>query len=262
MTYANRLASGFYQNSLSYQRSLNAPVGSHRCLAVARTELETVHSAARAHGVSVNDAVLAAVTGSLVRHLADRGEGVEDLVVSIPVSARSASTASELGNQIGVMAVELPGGGEPGERMEAIGAITRSHRQQDPGASAALLAPLFRVLAATGAFRWFTDHQHMVTTFVTNLRGPDSPVSFCGRSVESLLPVNSTSGNVRVAFGVFSYAGELTVTLVADESFGDELAALVQLLEAELEAVGATSDPGHRRAGAGPGLPSGRDQRG
>ena len=232
--------------------SLNAPVGSRRRLALARTDLEAVHSAARAHGVSINDAALAAVTGSLARHMAERGEDVEDFVVSIPVSARGASTASQLGNQIGVMAVQLPGGGTPGGRMEAIGSTTRSHRQKDPGASAALLAPLFRLLAATRTFGWFTEHQHMVNTFVTNLRGPDAPVSFCGHTVESLLPLNSTSGNVRVAFGVFSYAGELTVTLVADGSFGDELDVLASLLQQELEAVCATADSRNHHASGFP----------
>lgn len=224
--------------------SLNAPVGPSRRLAVAREELQEVHAAARRHGVSVNDAVLAAITGSMRRFLADRGETVDELVVSIPVSSRGDAAAGELGNRIGIMAVELPAGGEPGERMEAIGAITRARKQEARGASAALLAPAFRALATVGALRWFTDHQHMVNTFVTNLRGPDSTVDFVGRTVDELIPINSTSGNVRVAFGVFSYAGALTVTVVADGSFADDLADLTAHLQGELPAVAADADPG------------------
>ena len=34
--------------------------------------------------------------------------------------------------------------------------------------------------------------------------------------IDEIIPVNSISGNVQVAFGVFSYAGALTVTVVAD----------------------------------------------
>lgn len=226
--------------------SINAPVGPTRCLAVATEDLQRIHAAARRHGVSVNDAVLAAITGAVRRFLADRGETVDELVVSIPVSSRGEAAAGELGNRIGIMAVELPAGGEPGERMEVIGAITRARKQEARGASAALLAPAFRGLAAVGALRWFTEHQHMVNTFVTNLRGPDSTVDFGGRRVEELIPINSTSGNVRVAFGVFSYAGALTVTVVADGSLADDLAALVDHLRAELGAVAAEARPPRR----------------
>jgi WS/DGAT/MGAT family acyltransferase len=223
--------------------SLNAPVGPDRCLAVADGALDAVHTAAHAHGVSVNDAALAAITGALRRFLTDRHEAVDDVVVSIPVSARDIATAAELGNRIGVMAVALPSGGPPGARMEAIGAVTRARKRGARGSSAALLAPVFRVLAAVGALRWVTDHQHMVNTFVTNLRGPDAEVSFLGRTVEELIPVGSTSGNVRVAFGVFSYAGVLTISVVADAGFADELADLVGDLRNELDAVIAALGP-------------------
>ncbi len=226
--------------------SLHAPVGSQRCFAVASTGLAATHTAARQHGVSVNDAVLAAITGALRGHLADRSECIDEVVVSIPVSSRDAATAAELGNQIGVMAVQLPCHGTPSRRMEAIGAITRTRKQQARGASAALVAPVFRVLAATGTLRWVTERQRMVTTFVTNLRGPDTDVRFLGRTVKELIPLGSTSGNVRVAFGVFSYAGTLTVTVVADAAFAPQLDDLVGHLQAELHAVAATSDPdGH-----------------
>jgi diacylglycerol O-acyltransferase / wax synthase len=67
--------------------------------------------------------------------------------------------------------------------MEAITAITRARKQAPRAASAALPAPAFRVLAATRTLNWFTKHQRMVTTFVTNLRGPDSRVAFLEATV-------------------------------------------------------------------------------
>lgn len=223
--------------------SLNRPVGSDRSLAVARADLDAIHAVARAHGASVNDAVLAAITGALARLLADRGEAVDRFVVSIPVSGRAADTGAELGNQIGIMAVDLPASGAPGDRIEAIAAITGSQKRAHRGASPALLVPVFRLLDAVGLLRWFTDHQQMVNTFVTNLRGPDTQVRLLDRTVEELIPVNSTSGNVRVAFGVFSYARALTVTVVADASLRGELADLVEHLQNELDAGAATANP-------------------
>ena len=220
--------------------SLNRPVGPRRCLAIARTGLDAVHAAARRHGASVNDAVVAAVAGALAQFLHQRGEDVDHIVVSIPISGREAATAARLGNEVGVMPVTVPVTRSPGARMEAIAAITRARRQAPRAASAAVLAPAFRVLAATGTLDWFTRHQRMVTTFVTNLRGPDSRVAFLEATVEEIIPVNSTSGNVQAAFGVFSYAGTLTVTLVADADLAGDLPPLVASLQKELDGIGAT----------------------
>jgi hypothetical protein len=220
--------------------SLNRPVGPRRCLAVAGTGLDAVHVAARQHGASVNDAVVAAITGALAQFLHERGEDVDHLVVSIPVSGRESATAARLGNEIGVMPVTVSVTDQLGVCMEAIAAITRARRQKTHAASAAVLAPAFRILAATRALGWFTRHQRMVTTFVTNLRGPDSRVAFLEASVEEMIPVNSTGGNVQVAFCVFSYAGTLTVTLVADADLAGDLPPLVASLQKELDGIGAT----------------------
>ena len=106
--------------------SLNRPVGPRRCLAVVRTSLDAVHAAARQHGASVNDAVLAAITGALAQFLHDRHEEVDHFVVSIPISGREAATAAQLGNEVGIMPVTLPATGTASARMEAIAAITRA----------------------------------------------------------------------------------------------------------------------------------------
>ena len=222
--------------------SLNGPVGPRRCLAVAQTGLDPIHAAARRHGASVNDAVLAAITGALRVFLSERGEEVAHFGVSIPASGRKAASATRLGNDVGVMAVMLPTTGTAGARMEAIAAITRARKQAPGAASAAILAPALRFLAATRTLNWITRHQRMVTTFVTNLRGPESRVAFLEAPVTEIIPVNGTSGNVRVAFGVLSYAGTLTVTVVADHDFARELPSLVALLQTELERIGAAVD--------------------
>jgi hypothetical protein len=51
--------------------------------------------------------------------------------------------------------------------------------------------------------------------------------------------VNSTSGNVQVAFGVFSYAGNLTVNVVGDAYIAGDLPALVASLQRQLDGLGA-----------------------
>ena len=223
--------------------SLNGPVGPDRCLSVARTNLHGIHAAARRHGATVNDAAVTAITAALGRFLRERDENVDHLVLSIPVSGRTAATARRLGNQVGVMLVDVSvGTGTPGERVESVAAATGDRKQGASGAPAALLAPAFRVLAALRLLDWLTRHQRLVTTFVTNLRGPEQHVALLGSTVTEIIPVNAVSGNVRVAFGVFSYAGALNVTVVADSGFADDLAHLVALLETELDGISALTD--------------------
>lgn len=218
----------------SPRSSLNRPTGPRRSLAVARVALAPVRQVARAHGGTVNDVVLTAVTGALRSVLRRRGETADHLVVSVSVSARREASATQLGNQVGVIPIALPATGDPLGRLAAIARITRSRKTAAPGSSAALLGPAFRALAGLGALRWFIDRQRLVTTFVTNLPGPDSRLAFLGVPVTAVVPVGVISGNVTVAFAVLSYAGVLAITVVADPERCPDLPFLVSELQREL----------------------------
>jgi WS/DGAT/MGAT family acyltransferase len=223
--------------------SLNRPVGRNRALAVVRADLAAVRAAAHATGGTVNDVLLAAVTGALRAMLAERGEDVDRLVVSMPVSARRRASISELGNQVGVIPVGVPATGDPAERLAAVAAITRNAKTDTPGASVALLGPAFRVLARIGVFGWFIAHQRLINTFVSNLRGPQHHLRFLGAEVEELIPVSMITGNVSVAFTALSYAGTLVVTVVADPEQCPETAALREALALEFAELTRTASP-------------------
>ncbi|MBA3905432.1 MAG: DUF1298 domain-containing protein [Pseudonocardiales bacterium] len=196
-----------------------------------------------ARGATVNDLVLTAVTGALHTLLASRGEDVPTVVVSVPISGRAATTASRLGNEVGVMIVALPTAGEPLTRLTRIAAITRVHRAGARGASAPLVGIALRAIAALGALRWFIDHQRQVTTFVTDLRGPAERLMFAGASVDDVIALSTASGNVTVAFAAFSYAGAITVTVVADPDRCPDLSVLTAALGAELDALTGRCSP-------------------
>jgi diacylglycerol O-acyltransferase len=221
--------------------SLNRPTGPRRRLALVHADLADLRAAAHADGGTVNDIVLAAVTGALRSVLLRRGENVDRFVISVPVSARVSASATRLGNQVGVIPLGLPASGHPRERLSAIAAISRQRKTASPGASAALMAPAFRTLARLGLLRWSLNRQRLVSTLVTNLRGPDTSLSFLGASVSRLIPVPSTMGNVTVAFGLLSYAGTLTLTVVADPERCTDLPVLVEALRRDLDAL-ASSD--------------------
>jgi len=215
--------------------SLNRPIGTHRGLAVVRADLASVQQVAHAHDATVNDVVLTAVTGALHAVLCHRGENVDRFVISVPVAARRSATARHLGNEVGVMTVPVTVAGDLNQRLAAIAQTTRNRRPATPSVAVALLGPVFRTLAGLGVFRWFVDRQHLVTTMVTNLRGPAVRLSFLAAPITQVIPVSPITGNVTVAFAVLSYAGTLTITVVTDPQRFPDLPVLLARVQNELD---------------------------
>jgi WS/DGAT/MGAT family acyltransferase len=214
--------------------SLNKPTSAGRRIAVVPASLSSVHALARSRGGTVNDVMLTVITGALRQLLESRGEALPALVVSVPISARRSAAAGHLGNQVGVLPVALPTGGEFRERLDQITAIMRARKGPAPGASAILLGAAFRLLAWLGLFRWFINHQPLVHTFMTNVRGPSERMSLCGATISAVIPVTLTTGNVTVSFGMLSYAGTITLTVIADAEHLADLDILTTALRLEL----------------------------
>ncbi|MFB9990406.1 wax ester/triacylglycerol synthase domain-containing protein [Deinococcus oregonensis] len=215
--------------------SLNQPTGPRRRIATVSSDLTLLHAAAQRHGATVNDALLSAATGALRRLLAGRGERADSFVISMPVSFRQDAAGEKLGNQSAVIPVRLPATGRPGERLRAVARLTAAAKRTPPGASNALLRPVFQLLSRLGLYRHFIDHQRLIHTFVTNVREPAQPLSLGGCPVLDIVPLATAGGNITVSFAALSYAGRLTV--LADPDTCPDLDDLQALLQAELEAL-------------------------
>ncbi|TVR28601.1 MAG: DUF1298 domain-containing protein [Nitriliruptor sp.] len=153
------------------------------------------------------------------------------MVAAAPAGAPAGPAA---GNQAGIAPIALPTGGTLAERLPVIAALTRARKQGRRGASAAPLGVVLRILARLRLLRWFIDHQRMVHTFVTNLRGPAVQVSIAGVPVIGLVPISLATGNVTVAFAAMSYAGTVTITVVTDPTHHPDRDVLLGALEDEL----------------------------
>ncbi len=217
--------------------SLNRPTGPRRRIAMVSGDLAQIHAAAHRHGATVNDVLLGAITGALRRLLAGRGESADSIVISVPISFRRGASDQKLGNQNAVVPVRLPTRGKPGERLRAVARLTGAAKLMPPGASNALLRPAFRLLSRLGLYQHFIDHQRLIHTFVTNVRGPAQSLSLGGCPVLALIPLASAGGNITVSFAALSYAGRLTMTLLADPETCPDLDDLRGYLTAELEAL-------------------------
>ena len=102
------LGLGSSRPRLIEKTSLNRPTSKRRRFATVTVPLADIVTAAHRAGGTVNDVVLAAVTGALITELRARGEHPARLVVSVPVSGRPSATADRLGNNTGVRPIAVP----------------------------------------------------------------------------------------------------------------------------------------------------------
>ncbi|WP_413250255.1 wax ester/triacylglycerol synthase domain-containing protein [Sinomonas flava] len=220
--------------------SFNRPTGSTRSVRTVALPLEDVLGAAHARGCTLNDLVLVAVSGALASTLRSRGEAHRSFVVSVPITPRGPREAAALGNINGIVPTEVPADPDPAVRLARVMEQAGARSGPSRGASAGPLGVAFRALARVGVFQHFIDRQRLVTTFLTNVRGPAEPIRLAGHRIASIVPITMTPGNVGVCFAVLSYAGELVISVIADPGVVPEQDELTRILADELDTLTKT----------------------
>ena len=110
--------------------------------------LAEVKAIGKALGASVNDVLLSCVAGALRGYLADKGDAIDGVMLRalVPVNLRPLEKAYKLGNQFGLVFLDLPIGIEnPVERLYAV----RANMNALKGSFQPVLA--LGLLAAMGA---------------------------------------------------------------------------------------------------------------
>ncbi len=218
---------------------LNTVTGEQRRFATARTTLADHRAVRAARGGTVNDVVLAVVTGALRRWMMTRGEplvrgtAVRALVpVSVrarrgapagtpegPVPARTHGVTG--GNSISAYFVQLPvGEDDPLRRLEQVSAAMAAHKAggQAVGATtlirlAGLAPPTLHSLGVRLASQFSSQVYNIL---VTNVPGPPRPLYARGARMLDMYPVVPLAGGQAVSIGITSYDGSMHYGLNAD----------------------------------------------
>ena len=219
--------------------SLNRRTGPRRHLLITRCDAVSLRDAAHRLGGTTNDAILVAVGGALARVLADRGEWIEGLSMIVPVSGRRPGASSPLGNLVSPLLVSVPTSGPVAQRVTTVAVQVRSKRSSATGPPPiALLGGLFRMLAATGGFRWYMNHQRRLHTLVSHVRGPVEPAAIGGHPITAAVPiVMGDNGNITVYFEILSYAGTVVLAAMVDPEQFSETDLLVSALRDGLDSI-------------------------
>jgi diacylglycerol O-acyltransferase / wax synthase len=212
--------------------SIEGPIGPHRRWAAARCSLDDVKAIRRDLGGSVNDVVLAVVTGAFRHLLVERGDDVDRLVEGHPVVLRSLVPVSSRppddhspNNQVTAIIAELPVGiADPVARLHAVSEqMARLKQSHQPLAgeavqTAAELAPPALLSASLRALASMARAmpQRRINTVTTNVPGPRRPLYALGRLMLEYLPFVPLSQGVRIGVAILSYDGHVAFGVTGD----------------------------------------------
>jgi len=244
---------------------LNVPIGPHRRVRWVQSSLDDFKAIKNALGGTVNDVVLAVVTGALRRWLRLRGvrtEGLE-LRALVPVSIRAEDERHQLGNRIAAMRGPLPVYCEdPLTCLERVRESMRGLKESKQALGAEVIAGLEdfappTLLAQASRLNFST---RLFNVIVTNVPGPQFPLYLLGRELQELIPIAFLPEDHALAIAIMSYNGRLDFGLLADYDAMSDIEDLALFLEDSLtellEAARRQAKPATRAADGRAGAPS------
>ena len=217
----------------------NVAPGPHRRIQVVRAGLDEFKLIKNAFGTTVNDVVLAVVTGALAYFLQSRGrrtEGVE-LRAAVPVSVRSEDQRGALGNQLTQMMAPLPVFlDDPIARLnyvkQAMDGLKESRQALAASAIASLQGFAPPTIHAQASRLNFSGR--FFNLLVTNVPGPQLPLYVLGRKLKEIFPIPFLAGERALAIAIISYDGKVGFGLLADYDALPDLDIVAEGIEASL----------------------------
>lgn len=200
--------------------------------------LPEVKAVGRVLGCSVNDVLLAAVSGALRAYLVEKGDdptGVE-LRAMIPVNLRKETDKLTMGNRFGLVALELPVGYanplarlyEVKRRMEAL------KGSFEPPVSYGLL--MFSGIAPKVVQDKLLDMLANKTTAVmTNVPGPQQARYFAGAKLKQTMFWVPQSGDIGMGVSILSYDGQVQFGLITDAGLVPDPERVIERFRPEFE---------------------------
>jgi diacylglycerol O-acyltransferase / wax synthase len=240
------------RNSIAPRTSINVTVGRRRRFEGVKVSLDDVKAIRKRLGGTVNDVVLAGVTGGLRTLFESRGDDLDlTLRALCPVSVRDDSERMQLGNRVSAMFVDLPiGETDPVRRLQAIRATTEDLKEREQAVGAAFLVDLTQFAAPTlvGLAARVAHRQPFFNLVVTNVPGPQVPLYCMGSRMLEAYPVVPLTRNLALGIAILSYCGQLHFGLYVDADGIADVAVLAGGLEdafAEMKKLAEeTDEPG------------------
>ena len=217
----------------------NVDIGPYRRFATVSVDLEDIKRVKNALGGTVNDVVLAAVTGALGRYLRGRGQSTHELELRamVPISVRTADEHGALGNRVSSYMAPLPVWcDDPAECLRKVSETMGDLKQSKQAVGATLITELTNFAPPTiaGQAARLQSRQRFFNLVVTNVPGPQFPLYLLGRELQAIFPMVPLARRQAVCFGIMSYNGQVNFGLIGDYDAMPDLDVLASDLEGSL----------------------------
>ena len=240
--------------------SLSGQIGRQRRYTWARATLNDVKKVKRELGGTVNDVVLASISGGFRALLLARGEqpGPHMVRSLVPVSVRAPGEENIYENRVSAVLADLPVHvADPVERLAAVRAELLALKAADEAKAGEALIALGR-LTPFPLLPWpvrlaFRLPQREIVTVTTNVPGPRQPLYGMGRKLLEIIPYVPIATTVRTGIAIFSYCGSVTFGITGDFAASPDLDVLARGIEDSLSELVAAAKHRPRPAPASDG---------
>jgi diacylglycerol O-acyltransferase len=236
---------------------INVEVGPHRRFDWTEMRVADLKAVKNTLGGTINDVVLAIVSGALRRFFHKRGADPERLEVraQVPVSVRTQDERGQLGNRVTQMIARLPVNvADPTARLQAVRATMGDLKESKQALGGEVLTaisdwtvPNLLVQAVRLA-----ERSRPFNLIVTNVPGPQIPLYFLDSQMLTTYPVVPLFHQLGLVVGLFSYNGGVYWGVNADwehvPDLHDFIVALERSFQELLQAAEAALARESRRA--------------
>jgi WS/DGAT/MGAT family acyltransferase len=231
---------------------LNVDIGPHRRFDWVRADLDDIKAIKNKLGGTVNDVVLAVVTGALRGFLQQRGEPVDDVTLKamVPVSVRRDDEYGMTGNRVAAMMAPLPVHEvDPVERLRILSDELAGLKESGQAVGAEALTQLAgfappTVLAQASRLQ---ARQRFFNLVITNVPGPQMELYVLGRPLVDVFPLAPLARRQSLCIAIMSYHGKLNFGLLGDFDAMPDLEVLAQGIRDSIEELRAAAGLGRRR---------------
>lgn len=216
------------------------PLGTRKQVAWADPlSLTDVKAVSKGLGCTVNDLLIAAVTGALHEYMLEQGDRpAPDLEIraTVPVNLRPLEHAAELGNHFGLVFLPLPVG-----EVNPLVRLLKVRLAMNELKSSRQAAVSFGLLAALGMGPSTLQRPALyelsrkASTVLTNVPGPQHPLFIAGAQIQEMMFWVPQNGSIGIGISILSYNNKVFFGMMSDRKLIPQPFDIIKRFKPEFE---------------------------
>jgi WS/DGAT/MGAT family acyltransferase len=202
--------------------------------------LADVKAYSKSQGATINDVLLAGVTGAIRRYMLGRNADVENLNIRavVPVNLRPDSDIIKLGNRFGLVFLALPIG--VADRSERLVELKKRMDKIKKSSEPMVIYAILNAVGLTGpkvesiALQLFGSK---ATAVMTNVPGPREEIYLAGKAMRSMMFWVPQSARLGLGVSILSYAGQVRLGVATDSGLVPDPESIIQAFQEEMTAM-------------------------